>query len=61
VTLALGPEGGVERDERAAMEQAGFVAASIPGNILRFETAGIVALALTLAALPTGAGALDGR
>ena len=54
VTLAVGPEGGVERDEREALEQAGFVAASIPGNILRFETAGIAALAIVRALLARG-------
>ena len=44
----------MERDERDAMEQAGFIAASIPGNILRFETAGVAALAIVRALLALG-------
>jgi 16S rRNA (uracil1498-N3)-methyltransferase len=51
VTLAIGPEGGVERDEADALAAAGFVPASIPGNILRFETAGIAALSIARALL----------
>jgi 16S rRNA (uracil1498-N3)-methyltransferase len=56
VTLAIGPEGGVEREERDALAAAGFLPASIPGNVLRFETAGIAALAIGRALLG-GAGA----
>lgn len=59
LTLAVGPEGGVERDEIAAFEAAGFVRASLPGNVLRFETAGVVALALAHAALAAGAPAVS--
>ena len=61
VALALGPEGGFERDERDALTAAGFHLAALPGGILRFETAGVVAVALTLAALQRGAGGSDGR
>lgn len=61
VVLALGPEGGFERSELDALGSAGFRPAALPGGILRFETAGIAALALTLAALPAGAGATHGR
>ena len=61
VVLALGPEGGLERDERDTLVAAGFRPAALPGGILRFETAGVVALALTLAALPAGTGGFDGR
>jgi 16S rRNA (uracil1498-N3)-methyltransferase len=46
VTIALGPEGGLEDDEREAFVGAGFSPVSIAGNVLRFETAGIAALAL---------------
>lgn len=53
VTIAIGPEGGVERVERDRLVDAGFRPAALPGNILRFETAGIVALALVLASLTT--------
>ena len=61
VALAVGPEGGFERDERDALTAAGFHLAALPGGILRFETAGVVAVALTLAALQRGAGGSDGR
>jgi len=46
VWIAFGPEGGVEDDERAALGDAGFVAASLADGVLRFETAGIAALAV---------------
>jgi 16S rRNA (uracil1498-N3)-methyltransferase len=46
VTIALGPEGGLEEDEREAFVSAGFSPACIARNVLRFETAGVVALAL---------------
>jgi len=57
LTIALGPEGGFDRDERDRLVAAGFVPAAIGGNILRFETAGVAALAVArtmqLAASPT--------
>lgn len=53
VTIAIGPEGGVERMERDRLVEAGFRLVGLPGNILRFETAGVVALALVLAQLTT--------
>ncbi len=46
VVLAIGPEGGIEVDEMALMQQAGFVPASIGSTVLRFETAAIAALAI---------------
>ncbi len=45
VSLAVGPEGGLEPAELSACEAAGFRRARLPGNILRFETAGVVGLA----------------
>jgi len=51
VVLALGPEGGLESDERATFMDAGWRAASLGGNILRFETAGIAAVTLVRALL----------
>lgn len=45
VTIALGPEGGFEAEEHEAMIASGFVPVRLPGNVLRFETAGIAALA----------------
>ena len=54
VTIAVGPEGGVEADERQRFVAAGFAPVSLGGNILRFETAGVAALAIvrTRLALP---------
>ena len=46
VTIATGPEGGVEDEERELLERAGFVRAALAGHILRFETAAIAALAI---------------
>jgi 16S rRNA (uracil1498-N3)-methyltransferase len=51
VTVALGPEGGFEPDELAALDGAGFRRARLPGNILRFETAGVVGVAFARALL----------
>jgi 16S rRNA (uracil1498-N3)-methyltransferase len=44
--IALGPEGGIEPDERASFERAGWRLARLGDNVLRFETAGIAALAI---------------
>ncbi len=46
VSLAIGPEGGIERDELEQLEAAGFRRASVGATILRFETAAIAALAI---------------
>lgn len=51
VTIALGPEGGLEREERDRLVAAGFAPVSLAGNILRFETAAIVALGVVRALL----------
>jgi 16S rRNA (uracil1498-N3)-methyltransferase len=51
LTFAVGPEGGLEADELAALEQAGFRRASIGSSILRFETAALAALAIARTAL----------
>ena len=53
VTLALGPEGGLEREERDRLVEAGFAPVALAGNILRFETAGLVALGIVRARLAT--------
>jgi len=58
VTLALGPEGGLESDELDALTEAGFVPASIGPGILRFETAGAAGAAIARAALHAHVGAL---
>jgi 16S rRNA (uracil1498-N3)-methyltransferase len=46
VALALGPEGGLEPEERAVFGDAGWRTASLGANVLRFETAGIAGIAL---------------
>ncbi len=46
VTIALGPEGGLDPRERDEMISGGFTPASMIGGTLRFETAGIAGLAL---------------
>ena len=51
VTLVLGPEGGLEADELAELDRAGFRRVRLPGNILRFETAGVVGVAFARALL----------
>jgi 16S rRNA (uracil1498-N3)-methyltransferase len=51
VTIAVGPEGGVERDERDAFIAAGFIPVKLAPLTLRFETAAIAGLALARAAL----------
>ncbi len=51
LVIACGPEGGLEPAERSAFEAAGWRAASLGPNVLRFETAGIAGLALARALL----------
>lgn len=51
VVLALGPEGGLEPDEREEFTSRGWRSASIGDNVLRFETAGIAGLAIVRALL----------
>ena len=46
VAIALGPEGGLEEQEEKRFAAAGWRSASLGANVLRFETAGIAALAL---------------
>lgn len=61
VTIAVGPEGGVEEPERAALATSGFVRASLGPAILRFETAGVAALGAVQAAMAAGAGPAGGH
>jgi 16S rRNA (uracil1498-N3)-methyltransferase len=51
LTLAFGPEGGWTESELKLFQGAGWMAASLGGNILRAETAVIAAVAITLAEL----------
>lgn len=49
VTLAVGPEGGLDDAERELLARCGFRAASVGTSILRFETAGVAAIAVARA------------
>ncbi|HJU65476.1 MAG TPA: RsmE family RNA methyltransferase [Gemmatimonadaceae bacterium] len=51
VICAVGPEGGIEADERSQLLAEGFDPVSLAPSILRFETASIGALAVIRAAL----------
>ena len=46
VTLALGPEGGLDDAEKTELREAGFIAVSLGPGILRFETAGAAGVAI---------------
>lgn len=60
VTIAIGPEGGVEPDERDMLVDAGWTPVSLGNTVLRFETAAVAALAITRAALHRAARAETG-
>ncbi len=49
LVIALGPEGGLADDERQQMIDGGFTPVRIAPAVLRFETAGIAALAIARA------------
>jgi 16S rRNA (uracil1498-N3)-methyltransferase len=49
VTIVLGPEGGLEASELELFAAAGFLPASLGNTLLRFETAGVAALAVARA------------
>lgn len=51
VTIALGPEGGVEPAERDAFIGAAFLPVKLAESTLRFETAGVAAVAIATASL----------
>jgi 16S rRNA (uracil1498-N3)-methyltransferase len=57
IAVVVGPEGGLTEDEVQALEDEGALIASLGGNILRSETAGIVAAALCVYEL----GGIGGR
>ncbi len=46
IAVALGPEGGLDEEERTRFAAAGWRTASLGPNVLRFETAGIAGLAV---------------
>jgi len=51
VTIALGPEGGMEPAERDALIGAAFLPVRLGDSTLRFETAGVAAVAIAAASL----------
>jgi 16S rRNA (uracil1498-N3)-methyltransferase len=51
VTIALGPEGGIEPAEQNVFTDSGFLPVGLAGTTLRFETAGIAAVAIAVAQL----------
>ncbi len=53
VTIAVGPEGGLEPEELDEFERAGFARVALGGHTLRFETAAIAALAIARSAAAT--------
>lgn len=50
LVIALGPEGGLDEDEHQQMVDAGFTPVRLASTMLRFETAGLAALAIARAA-----------
>lgn len=57
VTIAVGPEGGLEDEEREEFERAGFTRVALEGHTLRFETAAIAGLAIVRSAVATAGNA----
>jgi 16S rRNA (uracil1498-N3)-methyltransferase len=53
ITIAVGPEGGLEQSERDDLDRAGFRAVSLGLSVLRFETAALAGLAVVRSALAT--------
>lgn len=51
LVIAVGPEGGLERDELEQLQLAGFRPVSLGPTILRFETAAMAALAMARTSL----------
>jgi 16S rRNA (uracil1498-N3)-methyltransferase len=51
ITIALGPEGGMEQSERDAFIGAAFLPVKLGDTTLRFETAGVAAVAIAAASL----------
>lgn len=60
IVIALGPEGGIEQAERESLVAADFVPVRLAGSTLRFETAGIAAIAIAVAGLSLS-GNFDGE
>jgi 16S rRNA (uracil1498-N3)-methyltransferase len=60
VTIAVGPEGGMEQSELQQLRDAGFRTVSLGANVLRFETAAVAALAIVRSALTHSPETTDG-
>ena len=60
ISLAVGPEGGLEESELARLKEAGFRPVSLVHTNLRFETAAIAGLAIVRSALAAIPGATRG-
>jgi 16S rRNA (uracil1498-N3)-methyltransferase len=60
VTIAVGPEGGLEPAERELLVSSGFQPVALAGNLMRFETAAIAGLALARNALVAHVGITNG-
>ena len=60
LSIAVGPEGGLESAERDLFLHGGFVRAAVGGTVLRFETAGVAALAVARAALASSGERVNG-
>ncbi len=56
VVIALGPEGGMEDAERAAFIGAAFLPVKLAQSTLRFETAGVAAVAIAAAGMAKAGG-----
>ena len=51
ITIALGPEGGIEQAEQNVFIGAAFLPVNLGDSTLRFETAGVAAVAIAAASL----------
>lgn len=60
VTIAVGPEGGLDVGERELLVASGFQPVALAGNLMRFETACLAALALVRNALVAHSGSSNG-
>ncbi len=54
IIVAVGPEGGFERQELTELQAAGFRAVSVGRSVLRFETAAVAGVAVARAMLDSG-------
>lgn len=56
LTIAMGPEGGLDDDERESLASGGWMPVSLGVTTLRFETAGTAALAIARATFAANVG-----